>query len=72
MKELKKGAQPKKENTQTHKHSITLFAICIVNFLVSFALLVAGKHTGSMALYGLGAGIAFVTLEISLWMNKED
>ena len=72
MKELKKGAQPKKENTQTQEDNITLFVICIVNFLASFVLLLVGKHTGCSAVTGLGAGIAFVTLELSLWMNRED
>ena len=70
MKELKKGAQPTKENTQTQAHSITLDAICIVNLLLSFVLMVVGKCTGNLAVKMLGAGIALVALEIALYRNR--
>lgn len=69
MKELKKGAQPKKENTQTHLDSNTLFIVCLLNFVIAFVLMVIGKRIDNNIILGAGAGIALVVLQISLFIN---
>ena len=69
MKELKKGAQPKKENTQTQLHTSILEIVCLVNFVLFFVLMAIGKSVGNNILMALGAGIGFVTLQVTLFMN---
>lgn len=72
MKELKKGAQSTKENTQTQIDNNILFYICLFNFVLSFVLMIVGKSIDNNVVTALGAGIAFVTLEISLFINREE
>lgn len=69
-KQRKKGIHPhRKENTQAQVNSITLEVICLLNFIAFFCLLVVGKCTGNGFYTALGAGIGFVTLEMTLYMN---
>lgn len=72
MRVIKKGAQPKKENTQTQNHSITADTICLALLYGGLVLFIAGYAKGNNALWGFGIGLSTAMIVLQAIVNKED
>lgn len=74
MKEIKKGIDQKKDNTQTQTQYTKVEKICLFLFAISLIFIIGGCYDQNnlITILGMGIGLSGATVQVSINCEEED